>query len=107
MWETDEVDCWGVALEGNQSDTLAESNDRPRRSVILHVLPQDLNRGAQVYAGKLRDTLWAERTQQHLVVTLFEGPAGGARPDIDLAVPSTLMRRLVDPLAMIRGSSQK
>ena len=70
--------------------------------LVVHVLPQDLNRGAQVYAGKLRDQLRGDESQEHVVVTLFQGPEGGARPDVALNVPLGLGRRLLDLRAAMR-----
>jgi len=72
------------------------------RSVVLHVLPQDLNRGAQVYAGQLRDALRDDAEQEHLVVTLFGGPPGGAHPDLALDAPRTPTRRALSPTALSR-----
>ena len=68
---------------------------------VLHVLPDDRNRGAQVYAGRLRDSLRDDPTQEHLLVTLFNGPAGASCPDIELGQPSGALRRAgIDPLAV-------
>src|SRR5690606_4736329 len=44
------------------------------RQLVLHVLPDDRRRGAQAYAGRLRDALASSPRQQHLAVTLFGGP---------------------------------
>lgn len=73
----------------------------PRRTAVLHVLPQDLNRGAQVYAGKLRDGLRGDEHQEHILVTLFRGPIGGARADIMLGVRSGISRKLLDVRAVL------
>lgn len=72
------------------------------RAVVLHVLPEDRRRGAQVYAGQLRDALANHPTQRHLAVTLFEGPPGALRPDIELGVQSGAARRVLNPRAVVR-----
>lgn len=78
-------------------------SEQPRRQVtVLHVLPHDQNRGAQVYAGQLRDALRDDPDQQHLVVTLFDSPTGAARPDVKLGVPTSRLRRAADPRAVRR-----
>ena len=74
------------------------------RVTVLHVLPHDQNRGAQVYAGQLRDALRDDPHQEHLVVTLFDSPAGAARPDFNLGVRPSPLRRAFDPRAVLRLS---
>lgn len=70
------------------------------RTTVLHVLPSDLDRGAQVFAGKLRDALADDPEQHHLTVALFEGPAGSLRPDIRLGIRAGHLRRVgFDPRA--------
>ena len=69
---------------------------------VLHVLPHDQARGAQVYAGQLRDALRGDPHQEHLVVTLFDKPVEQAKPDISLRVPSGVARRVMNPLAVSR-----
>jgi len=70
------------------------------RARVLHVLPQDLNRGAQTYAAQVRDALAEDPTQEHLVVSLFAAPPAALRPDIRLDAPSGLLRRAgLDPRA--------
>lgn len=64
------------------------------RLTVLHLVPQDSWRGAQVYAGRLRDALAHDPDQRHLVVALFDGPAAGLRPDAVLSGPPGLARRL-------------
>lgn len=80
--------------------------DRPpdsSRARVLHLLPQDQSRGAQVYAGQLRDALHDDLSQDHTLVTLFEAPDSAARPDVRLQVPSGRLRRVgLDPLAALR-----
>lgn len=81
-------------------DTYARVAATKRRSrpedrlTVLHVLPTDLARGAQVYAAQLRDALADDLGQRHLVVALFEAPPGGLRPDVQLRVSSGMLRRL-------------
>lgn len=79
-------------------------NPEPTRGrvTVLHVLPRDQNRGAQVYAGQLRDALRDDPGQEHLVVTLFDSPTGAARPDVKLGVPTSPLRRAVDLRAVRR-----
>ncbi len=72
------------------------------RDVVLHVIPEDLTRGAQVYAGRLRDELRNHPEQHHLLVSLFDGPEGAARPDLRLKAPQTVARRLVSMTAVVR-----
>ena len=75
---------------------------RDRRTTVLHVLPSDLDRGAQVYAGRLRDALAGDPTQRHLVVSLFDAPEAALRADVRLGVPSGLLRRAgLDPRAAL------
>ncbi|WP_432560116.1 glycosyltransferase [Granulicoccus sp. GXG6511] len=73
------------------------------RITVLHVLPQDQERGAQVYAGQLRDALADDTGQRHLVVTLFQSPDAAARADIKLGIAGGLLRRVgMDPRAVLR-----
>lgn len=53
--------------------------------LVLHVLPADLARGAQVFAGALRGELDGRR-HHHRVLTLFDAPPAQLRPDVELAV---------------------
>lgn len=79
----------------------AEHKTQPAGRIrVLHVLPHDQNRGAQVYAGQLRDALRGDPEQEHLLVTLFEGRPGAARPDYSLNISSSPARRIVDPRAI-------
>ncbi len=73
-----------------------------KKLVVLHVIPQDMNRGAQAYAGQLRDSLQDDPVQEHLVVSLFKGAEGSAHPDISLDVPSTPARKVICLLAVRR-----
>jgi glycosyltransferase involved in cell wall biosynthesis len=97
----------GVAAASLQAYATAAGRRRPvgargERTVVLHVLPHDQNRGAQVYAGQLRDALRNDPTQEHLVVTLFDSPVGAARPDVILGASDSPLRRAVDPRAVLR-----
>ena len=81
--------------------TAARSDDA--RLTVLHVLPADQDRGAQVYAGQLRDALAGDPDQRHLVVSLFDAPEAALRADIRLGVRSGLLRRVgLDPAAVAR-----
>ena len=73
-----------------------------KRIAVLHVLPNDQDRGAQVYAGQLRDALADDPDQRHLVVTLFDSPDAAARADVKLGVLSGPLRRGIDPRALRR-----
>lgn len=54
---------------------------------VLHVLPEDLDRGAQKFAAALRDSLCDHPEQRHRVATLFAGPKNSVRAEIELSVP--------------------
>jgi glycosyltransferase involved in cell wall biosynthesis len=72
-----------------------------RRVTVLHVLPTDINRGAQVYAGQLREAFADDPEQHHLVVSLFEEPDSTHAADIRLRTPSAPLRRAgLDPRAV-------
>jgi glycosyltransferase involved in cell wall biosynthesis len=76
---------------------------RDRRITVLHVLPADLDRGAQVYAGQLRDALVNDPEQRHITVSLFAAPEGALRANIRLDTPSGRLRRVgFDPRAALR-----
>lgn len=64
------------------------------RLTVLHVVPQDSWRGAQVYAGRLRDALAHDDTQRHVAVALFDAPRAGLRPDLVASGRSGVARRL-------------
>jgi glycosyltransferase involved in cell wall biosynthesis len=69
---------------------------------VLHVLPYDLDRGAQRYARALVDRLDTPE-QRHLILTLFTGNPVVLDADVELAVPQGGLRRLgVDPRAVLR-----
>ena len=72
-----------------------------QRITVLHLVPEDSYRGAQVYAGRLRDALAQDPDQCHLVVALFRSPSGALRPDLTVGRSSGFLRRLgLDPLAL-------
>lgn len=92
-----------AALAGTSTATAAadQAGTPDRRVSVLHVLPDDRNRGAQVFAGQLRDALRDDPSQRHLVATLFASEPGAARPDVNLGVPSGRARRAgLDPRAV-------
>ncbi|MCB9670356.1 MAG: glycosyltransferase [Alphaproteobacteria bacterium] len=84
-------------------DMLAASGGpAPERPLVLHVLPYDLARGAQVYARALRDALDTPEVR-HETVTLFDGEPGILDPDHTLGVPRQPLRRFgYDPRASAR-----
>lgn len=62
------------------------------RPLVAHVLPRDLARGAQVYAGELQRLLDG-RGADHVLLTLFRAEPGALGPHRCLDVPAGLMRR--------------
>ncbi|ADU49135.1 glycosyltransferase [Intrasporangium calvum] len=72
---------------------LRHLEQRDGRVTVLHVLPNDLDRGAQVYAGQLRDALADNAEQRHRVVAVFDAPGGALRPDVSLGIKSGMLRR--------------
>lgn len=72
------------------------------RGTVLHVLPNDQDRGAQVYARQLVDALALDSEHCHLIVTLFDSPDAAARADIRLRVSNGPLRRALDPRAVAR-----
>jgi glycosyltransferase involved in cell wall biosynthesis len=71
-------------------------------SLILHVLPYDLARGAQRYARALVDSLAGDE-DTHQVLTLFRADPVHLRPDIELDVPQGVMRRAgLDPRVVLK-----
>lgn len=88
--------------KGTSTGRAARPSADPR-TTVLHVLPEDLDRGAQVYAGQLRDALAGDPEQMHLAVSLFEARQTALRADIRLGVRSGLLRRVgLDPVAVAR-----
>lgn len=68
---------------------------------ILHVLPADLARGAQVFARTLRDALDG-RPHRHRTLALFASGPGGLRPDLALEVPTRRSRSFgLQPSAVV------
>lgn len=79
------------------------SSPAPRPITVLHVLPVDMNRGAQVYAAQLRDALADDPQQRHSVLSIFTGQDTSYTADIPLGVPSGPLRRgLLDPRGVRR-----
>lgn len=72
----------------------------PARLKVLHVLPDDQSRGAHVHADRLRDHFKRDVEHEHLLVTLFDSAVSAARPDLKLAIPSALARRVLDLRAL-------
>ncbi|HSK06679.1 MAG TPA: glycosyltransferase family 4 protein [Acidimicrobiia bacterium] len=69
---------------------------------VIHILPYDLDRGAQRYARALVDSLDSPR-QPHLILTLFAADPVVLRADIELGVPRGVLRRLgIDPRVILR-----
>jgi glycosyltransferase involved in cell wall biosynthesis len=69
--------------------------------LVLHVLPRDLARGAQIFARELRDALDGEAVR-HRTVTLFEAPPSVLRPDHKLDLRTGPLRKLgLDPRATL------
>lgn len=65
--------------------------------LVVHVLPRDMARGAQVFARALRDRLDGA-SGDHRTLTLFLGPPGALQPDHQLDVrPNWLRRAGFDP----------
>jgi glycosyltransferase involved in cell wall biosynthesis len=65
----------------------------PRETLVLHILPIDLSRGAQTYAKALRGRL--DRPEvRHRTVTLFASSRGALDPDVRLDAPPGLARRV-------------
>jgi glycosyltransferase involved in cell wall biosynthesis len=76
-----------------------------RRSAlhVLHVLPRDLARGAQVYARALADHANRVAGEHHEVVVLFAGERVAALADHELAVPPGRLHSAgMDPRAVWR-----
>src|SRR4051812_26923148 len=68
-------------------------------SMVVHVLPLDLPRGAQAYARALCDALGGD----HVAMTLFESRSAALRAELELRVPPGRLRRAgYDPRAALR-----
>jgi glycosyltransferase involved in cell wall biosynthesis len=69
---------------------------------VIHILPYDLDRGAQRYARALVDSLDSPG-QPHLVLTLFAADPVVLRADVELGVPRGGLRSLgIDPRVILR-----
>lgn len=69
---------------------------------VVHVLPADLARGAQVFARALREALDG-RPDEHRTLSLFTSDAAHLRPDIALGLPGGRARRVgFDPRAALK-----
>ncbi len=74
-----------------------EQSDAAAR--IVHVLPADLARGAQVFARALREVLDG-RPDEHFTLSLFASESAHLRPDVALGLGDGRARRLgFDPRA--------
>lgn len=70
---------------------------------VVHVVPQDISRGAQAYARALRETLMAPTGTRHEIMTIFAGPPAILNAERPLDVPSGWWRRIgFDPVALLR-----
>lgn len=102
---------WHRRVGSNLSDLLPNMRARRRASsipssLILHVLPMDLARGAQTYAEALSRTLDSE-SSGHQTMTIFESEPVALHADIELGVRRGLGRRIgFDPLAAWRLSRE-
>lgn len=68
--------------------------------LVLHVLPMDLPRGAQRYAGAMRDAL-SGREVEHRVLTIFASDCDELKADIKLDLPRGRSAKLgLDPTAL-------
>lgn len=73
-----------------------------RISSVLHVLPVDLARGAQIYARQLADVL-DQPGERHRVLAIFASEPGPLHPDLCLGVPDGRWRAAgADPVAVLR-----
>ena len=74
----------------------------PRRRLVIHVLPSDVARGAQVFARDLRAVL-DSGSDEHRILTLFRTPAAVLGADSSLGVPPGIFRSLgFDPRVVSR-----
>ncbi len=77
------------------------SGDIDHRTTVLHVLPQDLDRGAQNFAAGLRDRLAGDSGQRHMIVALFASGQAAINPDIRFEIPRGRLSRVLDPRAVL------
>lgn len=78
----------------------------PHRRRVLHVLPSDAARGAQVFARDLQAALDGPG-EEHLILTIFDGGEAVLEPDLRLEVPMGRLRAIGgDPRALqaVRGA---
>jgi glycosyltransferase involved in cell wall biosynthesis len=69
---------------------------------VIHILPYDMDRGAQRYARALVDSLDSPQ-QPHLILTLFAADPVVLRAAVELGVPRGALRRLgLDPRVVLR-----
>lgn len=64
----------------------------PAPATVVHVLPADLSRGAQLFARTLRDQLDG-RPDRHRTLAVFASDHGQLRPDVTLGVVGGRARR--------------
>ena len=89
-----------TAKAASTSATCSEHGTR--RRLVLHVLPCDVARGAQVFARDLR-TLLDDGCDGHYILTLFRSPPTVLRADSSLEVPMGRLRSLgFDPRVVVR-----
>lgn len=84
---------------GEESPDPGHTRLAPTRYDVVHVLPQDVARGAQVFAQELRDRLDSDDVHHHLV-TLFRAPDAVLRPDSRIDAPGGRLRAALDPRAL-------
>lgn len=71
------------------------------QNLILHVLCEDLSRGAQTFARALRDLLDGRTGLTHRTLTLFDAPPATLEADIRLGVRAEPWRSLgLNPMAV-------
>lgn len=80
----------------------APAPTRPVGRRVLHVLPSDAARGAQVFARDLRAAL-DRPGEQHLLLTIFDAGQAILEPDVRLDIPLGRLRAAgADPRALVR-----
>lgn len=68
---------------------IPRSTPEDRRPVVLHLLPEDLERGAQRYAAALRDAL-QDQPFLHWILTFYRSDVIAARPDLSLGLSRSM-----------------
>lgn len=87
---------------GEMGDVADPGHDPNGQLLILHLLPEDLSRGAQSYARALRDLLDGRDGIAHRTLTLFDAPPAALQADIELGVKSEPGRSVgFNPLAAL------